>query len=469
MADLRDFASYLDAFQRETSTPKSIYRRLICRGYDAVDLAFQNGAVAHYGYSSCMVFDAVIGQKKDKIWRTKRESFRDAITLSSANGLWERMLNGVEAGADPRFPFDEAAAEADFSQNLPLYDAVVADMLSPLVFHHAFESCRKVLTSHIRFDGHFSWRHGAWLPSGTPRTFGILDDKLRFFAPQTQISATLSFFPENAPHLRRFCTCASFENTPFDFSPIVESLKAACAYPLLAFDATNVDQCFLMPSAVLTILEALVPFFSSPSNRDEPPSALTRLAAAVPTSLRVTCDPYHATFTGKDGVPPQVLLDARAKRVERLVLLQNGTILEMPQTDITGRAPNAAPNGHAVDETGKRAAVFCPVLESNTPLTEAISPENAMLPERLSAIHPGKIACIEKISSICREDGTLSFYLPNGAILCQNGECLGHMSAPKTAFTLEQLLDSATVASNPIRLGSMAVPVLKLGRLPTDS
>ena len=183
MADLRDFRGVLEAFtgsnakstsSKSYSKKSAPYRRIVCTGSEWSKLILRHSLISNFEHASDMSFD-VTAATKDRAWRVKRESFGDVHGLVSAmNGsdssaknsiqdFFAKLLLSAENGTDPRAPFDEEASKSNFQQSLECYDATIADMLSPVFFHYAFETLRPAMMAGFSVDAQIEWRHGGWI------------------------------------------------------------------------------------------------------------------------------------------------------------------------------------------------------------------------------------------------------------------------------------------------------------------
>lgn len=522
MADLRDFRGVLEAFtgsnakstsSKSYSKKSAPYRRIVCTGSEWSKLILRHSLISNFEHASDMSFD-VTAATKDRAWRVKRESFGDVHGLVSAmNGsdssaknsiqdFFAKLLLSAENGTDPRAPFDEEASKSNFQQSLECYDATIADMLSPVFFHYAFETLRPAMMSGFSVDAQIEWRHGGWIHDGSPRAFGYVDDNVKFFAPQTQALCMATLYRPEKPHLRRYlAACAeSPTNAAHDaFMASVETatqaLTKAQGYAPLAFCDKNVDRWILMPSAVVSLVHAIIDAIHRIKFDDE-----SFDASFLSPDLELRCNPYHCAF-GKDGGQKRkrrsylvdgddamdmaeidnyragsaansganvarratgVVVDARGQVTQSISIIKNSEWGEFPKThasEYRSQMPQTAPNGHAVDETGSMARVFCPVLSGTDGDADAIAPWTG---EGVSQMHRGKICCIERLGAYLSPSGDIRVVVPNGGILFQDGDCLGHITAPMREFELSDWLAKARAISAPMRIGGIAAAMLEV-------
>lgn len=226
-----------------------------------------------------------------------------------------------------------------------------------------------------------------------------------------------TFYRPEKPHLRRYlAACAeSPTNAAHDaFMASVETatqaLTKAQGYAPLAFCDKNVDRWILMPSAVVSLVHAIIDAIHRIKFDDE-----SFDASFLSPYLELRCNPYHCAF-GKDGGQKRkrrsylvdgddamdmaeidnyragsaansganvarratgVVVDARGQVTQSISIIKNGEWGEFPKThasEYRSQMPQTAPNGHAVDETGAMARVFCPVLSGTDGDADAIAP-----------------------------------------------------------------------------------------------
>ena len=157
-----------------------------------------------------------------------------------------------------------------------------------------------------------------------------------------------------------------------------------------------------------------------------------------------------------------VVVDARGQVTQSISIIKNGEWGEFPKThasEYRSQMPQTAPNGHAVDETGAMARVFCPVLSGTDGDADAIAPWTG---EGVSQMHRGKICCIERLGAYLSPSGDIRVVVPNGGILFQDGDCLGHITAPMREFELSDWLAKARAISAPMRIGGIAAAMLEV-------
>ena len=156
------------------------------------------------------------------------------------------------------------------------------------------------------------------------------------------------------------------------------------------------------------------------------------------------------------------MIDARGQYVRAISLIQNGSWAEFPKTDVEmsrTKSPGRAPNGRAVDETGEVSRVFCPVLSSASGDVEGQASSTG---EDLSQSMRGKICCIERLGAYVSQRGEIRVVVPNGGVLFQDGDCLGHTTAPLREFAISDFLGKAQAISAPQRIGGIAAATLEV-------
>ncbi len=494
MADLRDVLSAAEAFCRKngrdsarakSSDKKSAgYRRVACWGSERLALLLRRGAVADFRRAGDMRFDVAAGEKKSNAWRVGAESFGDAeafagaISGSSAElpdclggtdpnkkgrrDFFDALISSAQNAADPRFPFDESLAETNSVRDWQNCDPTVAEMISPLFFSRAFDVLRPLAAQNILCDAQIQWRCGGWLYDGSPCLFGFIDDNADFFAPQTQASFAANFFHGQTPHLRRHIAVSSHSQDDARSAALGETLSAVArsmarvrGYAPLAFGNDNADRYILMPSAVYSLVYAIIEEIERIKFENAEPLDPSFLSS----ELVLRCDPGDRAFAPND---PAVRIDARAQRVRSLTCIQNGAYAEFPQTDVAAKNGQSVPNGHAAVPDGSKARFFCPVLAPSpdaSPLPRCDVPATA---EIASQTIPGRLCCIERVAVVRSGSGDLRVILPNGGVICKDGECLGYAAAPGRAFSLSCWLKNAGAVCPPVRIGGIAVPALSV-------
>ena len=472
-------------------------------------LMLNHGLISSYERGSDMSFDVTAAAAKGGAWRTARESFSDATSLVSAinpvesgtedtiHEFLNRILSSASIGDDPRSPFDEKASESNFLHNFDGYDAAIADMLSPVFFHYAFEALRPAMMGGFLVDAQIEWRHGGWIYDGSPRAFGFVDDKVKFFSPQTQALCLASFYASENGRLRRYLAYggdsamrATTDGFASSIETVARSLSKAKSYAPLAFCNDHVDRWILMPSAVISLVKAILDAIWETKRHGV--EALD--PSFMSSHLELRCDPYHRSFlprdeqepsrrvpvsedgneteTGAHGVqgnegedakrPKNPMIDARGQYVRAISLIQNGSWAEFPKTDVEmsrTKSPGRAPNGRAVDETGEVSRVFCPVLSSASGDVEGQASSTG---EDLSQSMRGKICCIERLGAYVSQRGEIRVVVPNGGVLFQDGDCLGHTTAPLREFAISDFLGKAQAISAPQRIGGIAAATLEV-------
>ncbi len=494
MADLRDLLSAAQAFCRKndrasgrakpSDKKNAAYRRIACSGSERLNLLLRRGAVADFRRASDMRFDVAAGEKKANVWRVGAESFGDADALIGAisdspadlpncsgsagqnkkgrRDFFDALVSSAQNSEDPRFPFDESLAEANSLCDWQNCDPAVAEMLSPLFFSRAFDVLRPLLSQNILCDAQIQWRCGGWLYDGSPAMFGYIDDKIDFFAPQTQASFAATFFHAQTPHLRRHIAvsshsqddarCAALGQT---LSAVARSIAQVGGYDALAFGNDNADCYILMPSAVYSLVYAIIEEIERIKFENAEPLDPSFLSS----ELVLRCDPGDRAFAPN---APGIRIDARARRVRPLTCIQNGAYAEFPQTDIAAQSVHASPNGHAAVSDGSKARFFCPVLAPLPDAPELLRSDVPAAAEIASQTIPGRLCCIERAAVIRSDLGDLRIIFPNGGIICKDGECLGHAAAPRRAFPLSCWLKNARAVCPPARIGGIAVPALSV-------
>ena len=468
-----------------------------------------HGLISSYERGSDMRFDVTAAAPGGGAWRTARESFSDATSLVSAihpvesgtadtiQEFLNRMLSSANIVDDPRLPFDEKASESNFLQNFDGYDAAIADMLSPVFFHYAFETLRPAMMGGFLVDAQIEWRHGGWIYDGSPRAFGFVDDKVNFFSPQTQALCLASFYASEKRRLRRYLAYggdsamrATTDGFASSIETVTRSLTKAQSYAPLAFCNDHVDRWVLMPSAVISLVKAI-----SDAIWETKRHGVEALDPSFMSShLDLRCDPYHRAFlpredqepsrripvsaaenktatdaltaqgsTGEDAKRSEnPMIDARGQYVRAISLIQNGAWAEFPKSDVEisrMKSPGRAPNGRAVDETGEVSRVFCPVLSSASGDADERASSTG---EDLSQSMRGKICCIERLGAYVSPCGEIRVVVPNGGVLFQDGDCLGHTTAPLREFAISDFLGKAQAISAPQRIGGIAAATLEV-------
>ena len=445
MTDLRPFLPLFYAqYSAQNQKHDALYSQWQAAGAESFELQFQNGRILSSRTWSDLEITMLCAQKKGKSWRATLETAQDIRALSEWHQTSERMMKSATVQSDPRPAFGDIPKYDVMPQSLFRYDPQVASLLPALVYHRAFQTFQTLLKSGFLMDAVCTWHHGGRSWQETPLTFAWCDTHRFCFLPQTRIDEAISLFSPEFPKKRRFL---AFSNDKLASIPPIhlwlEHLQTAMHASWIDWHLGQFDRIVLMPSVMARIVTWILKYLPQLTSQD---------------------DLLHRDI---------ILIDEPENPAFRLngLIASDGTLCKSNPIIRKG-------NVTSFFQKSPSAAIFCPVLraanvtvdaktsqhDENYPIQTTTQPQtpdvefdmSPFVPETISTRLPGKILCIEHAQILAADTSSPKLYLPNGAILCRNGQCIGHVVPPSQPLDLLNTIRQAVPVTDPIRIGGIA-------------
>ncbi len=451
MSDLRPFLSALyDVYSAQsTQSASALYQQIQAAGAETFEIQFQHGRVLNSKAWSDLKLSIMIAEKKGKSWRVARETAQDLTALLEWKKTHQRLVQSAQTETDPRPAFVHNPKLEVLPPNLLKYDAQVASELPALVFHRAFQTFQPILKRKFVMDAVCAWHHGgrSWQNSALP--FAWCDNHGFWFLPQTRIDETIAIYAPEKPQKRRVL---AFSNDRLDrIIPTkhwCDALQSALQQPWIDWNLRHFDRIVLMPHVVAQIIAWFL------KRLTVSPKFAAQAGAYLDKRLALFDNPEHPAFMLHGLIP------ANGAALKPSLILAEGKVdKRFTKTSVP--------------------EIYCPVLcsaqsekipqnlerkDDNYPTQTPAQPQidtdeldmPAFMPEMISAHLAGNSLCIEHARILEADTDRPRLYLPTGAILCRDGQCLGHVVPPSQPLDMLSMLKNAMPCTQTLRIGGIA-------------